>query len=176
MRLTRPGWWRYLPISTPMKEYCAAKRSKWNPDPSRWPGFVCDDAGTRAAGRDDRLVPRDSADDGGWHAVVAAGVPGRGRIRRNNAVRGRSANRSRTPHGSYGNFAVVEQLRQHEQDRKDDPLRCQKGLDNGNRSWQRRTIFRMAACFLGCLQRGPAVTSDRTPRIFPAGTSLTPAI
>jgi hypothetical protein len=45
------------------------------------------------------------------------------------------------------------------------------GLDNGNRSWQRRTIFRMAACFLGCLQRGLAVTSDKAPRIPPAGTS-----
>jgi hypothetical protein len=45
------------------------------------------------------------------------------------------------------------------------------GLDNGNRSWQRRNIFRMVACFLGCLQRGLAVTSDKTPRIAPAGTS-----
>src|ERR1035438_7666800 len=53
----------------------------------------------------------------------------------------------------------------------DDPLRCQTGLDNGNRSWQRRNILRMVACFLGCLQRGLAVTSDKTPRITPARTS-----
>jgi hypothetical protein len=53
-------------------------------------------------------------------------------------------------------------------------LRCQMGLDNGNRSWQRRTIFRMAACFLGCLQRGLAVTSDKTPRIPSRRDFLTP--
>ena len=154
-----------------MKEYCAAKRSKRNPDPSRRPGLACDDAGTRVAGRDDLLVPRDSADDGGWHAFVVAGAPGRGRMHCNNAVRGRSANKSRTLHGIYGNFAAVEQLHQNEQFHLDDPLRCQMGLDNGNRSWQRRNIFRMVACFLGCLQRGLAVTSDKTPRIPPAGTS-----
>jgi hypothetical protein len=154
-----------------MKEYCTAKRSKRNPDPSPGRGLVCDDAGTRAAGRDDLLVPRDFADDGGWHAVVVAGVPGRGRMHRNNSARDRSANRSRTLHGIYGNFAAEEQLRQNEQVHLDDPLRCQMGLDNGNRSWQRRTIFRMAACFLGCLQRGLAVTSDKTPRIPPDGTS-----
>jgi len=154
-----------------MKEYCAAKRSKRNPDPSRRPGLACDDADTRAADRDDLLVPRHSADDGGWHAFVAAGVPGRGRMHCNNAVRGRSANKSRTLHGIYGNFAAVEQLRQNEQVHLDSPLRCQMGLDNGNRSWQRRNIFRMVACFLGCLQRGLAVTSDKTPRIPPAGTS-----
>jgi hypothetical protein len=33
-------------------------------------------------------------------------------------------------------------------------LRCQMGLDNGNRSWQRRTIFRMAACFFGLPSTG----------------------
>ena len=49
----------------------------------------------------------------------------------NNAVRGRSANKSRTLHGIYGNFAAVKQLLQNEQFHLDDPLRCQMGLDNG---------------------------------------------
>ena len=92
-------------------------------------------------------------------------------MRCNNAVRGRSANKPRTLHGIYDNFAVVGRLRQNEQVHLDSPLRCQMGLDNGNRSWQRRNIFRMVACFLGCLQRGLAVTSDKTPRIPPAGIS-----
>jgi hypothetical protein len=45
------------------------------------------------------------------------------------------------------------------------------GLDNSNRSWQGRTIFRMVNLILGCQQRGLDVLSDKTPRIPPAGTS-----
>ncbi len=92
-------------------------------------------------------------------------------MRCNNAVRGRSADRSRTLRGICGNFAAVRQLRQNEQVHQDDPLRCQMGLDNSNRSWQGRTIFRMVNLILGCQQRGLDVLSDKTPRIPPAGTS-----
>jgi hypothetical protein len=54
-----------------MKKYCAAKGSKRNPDPSREHGFVGDDAGTRAAGRDDPIVLQGFADDGDWRAAAA---------------------------------------------------------------------------------------------------------
>jgi hypothetical protein len=82
--------------------------------------------------------------DGDWHAVVVAGVPECGRMRCNNAARGHSADISRTPSGISGKFAAAEQLHQNEQVHQDDPLRCQMGLDNGNRSWHRKTIFWMA--------------------------------
>src|SRR5664280_2766725 len=76
---------------------------------------------------------------------------------------------SRTPRDICDNFVAVKQLPQNEQVHQDDPLRCQMGLDNGNRSWQRRTIFRMAACFFGlpstgscrCQRQDPAYPSRR---------------
>ena len=157
-----------------MKAYCAARRLKRNLDPSRRPGFACDDAGIRAAGHDDLLVPRDSADDGGWHTAVDASVPAPGKMHCNNAARGHSADRSRTTHGICGNFAALEHLHQNELVRQDTPLRCQMGLDNSNRSWHGRTIFRMVNPFLGCLLRGLAVVSDKTPRVPPRRDFLTP--
>ncbi len=164
MRLRRPFGRRYWLISNPMKEYCAAKRSKRNHDPSRGPGFACGDAGTRAAGRDDLLVPRGSADDGGWRTAVVAGVPGRGNMRCNNAARGHIADISRTPRGIFGNFAAEEQLRQNEQVHQDDPLRCQMGLDSSNRSCHGRTIFRMVNLIFGL----PSTGSCRHQRQDPA--------
>ena len=86
----------------------------------------------------------------------------------NNAVRGRrKRNKSRTLHGIYGNFAAVKQLLQNEQFHLDDPLRCQMGLDErSNRSWQRRTILWMAACFLGCSFNGVLPNYQRhRPRV-----------
>ncbi len=92
----------------------------------------------------------------------------------NNAGRGRSANKSRTLHGIYGNFAAVKQLLQNEQFHLDDPLRCQMGLDNGNRSWQRRTILWMAACFLGLPSTGSCRYQRQDPEYRSRPDFLTP--
>jgi hypothetical protein len=75
------------------------KGSKGNLDPSRVtaPG----DAGTPVAGRDGPAVLPGSAGDGSWRSAVAEAGLGPGRWDCNNAARGHSADRSRTPRGIH---------------------------------------------------------------------------
>ena len=143
-------------ISHPMLASCPARRSQRNLDPSRGPGFA-DDAGSPAAGRDGPVVLPGSAGGGGWPCVVAAGGPEFGRTGSNNAGRGHSGGRSRTPRGtranslSENNFAMTRHPR------------CQVGLDNGDRSWQGRNIFHRWLPDEGC-----PTGSRRRKRLDPA--------
>ena len=73
------------------------KGSKGNPDPSPIPAPA---AGKRVAGRDDRACLPRSAGGGCWRGGVGNGGLGRGNHGCNNAVRGRSAGRSKTPRDS----------------------------------------------------------------------------
>src|SRR5208282_1706289 len=73
------------------------KRSKGKIDPSR--AFALGVAGTPADGRNDPPVLPDCSGDGGWHGGADGAGLDYGRRDCNSAVRGRSANRDRTPHG-----------------------------------------------------------------------------
>jgi hypothetical protein len=48
-------------------------------------------------------------------------------------------------------------------------LRCQMGLDNGNRSWQRRNIFRMVACFWAAFNGVLSLPATRPRVSLPPG-------
>ena len=122
------------------------------------------DAGTPAAGRDDQLVLRDSAGAGGWRGAAAGGAPGCGRRGCNSAVRGRSADRSRTPRGircqanplPKNNFAMRSPCHAR-----------QAGLDNGDRSWQVRTSS-LSGDLLKVASTGPGRSNGRGPIPLPA--------
>ena len=158
-------------ISHPMLASCPARRSQRNLDPSRGPGFA-DDAGSPAAGRDGPAVLPDSAGGGGWHSVVAAAAPGVGRTGSNNAGRvtvGANPKHRVAPAAnslSENNFAMTRHPR------------CQVGLDNGERSWQGRSIFHRWLPDEGCptgfrrrKRRDPAVFTHRRGRSYTSADS-----
>ena len=91
-RVSPGGWTDERPSP---EAYCGQVGKKGKIDPSRF--FVRDGADdTPADGRDDRVVPRDFADDAGWPRAAFGHSLGVDRRCCSNNARGRSGDRSRT--------------------------------------------------------------------------------